>query len=205
MLSFSSEAKTVVCKRASGYEAGILARHFNAETIGIDLCEEFSFDRVGSAPAKLMRMDAQSLDFADEQFDLVFSFHALEHMQNPETALKQMARVLRPGGIFCIGTPNKSRLVGYVGSATTFGEKIRSNWHDWRMRFAGRWDNTKGAHAGFTTNELLGLCRAAFGEANDISGDYYKTLYRRTTVRKLVVSPLRHIVLPCVYVCGVRT
>jgi len=188
----------------SGHEAGILARKFGAETIGIDLGEEFLFDHIGSYPAKLMQMDAQSLDFADGQFDLVFSFHALEHITDPELALKQMSRVLRPGGFFCIGTPNKSRLIGYVGSATTLGNKIRWNWNDWRMRLAGRWDNAKGAHAGFTAKELLGLCHAVFGEAHDISGDYYKTLYRLPAVRKLIVSPLRTLFLPCVYVVGVR-
>ena len=189
----------------SGHEAGIIARKFGADTIGIDLEEEFSFDHAGSAPAKLMQMDAQSLDFADEQFDLVFSFHALEHITNPETALKQMARVLRPGGLFCIGTPNKSRLIGYVGSATTLKKKILWNLNDWRMHLTGRWDNAAGAHAGFTSNELLRLCHTAFGEAHEISADYYETLSRRPIVRKLIVSPFRHIIFPCVYVIGVRT
>jgi len=189
----------------TGREAGIFARRFNADTIGIDIEKAFAFDHVGSAPAKLMNMDAQSLDFVDEQFDIVFSFHALEHIPNPKIALKEMSRVLRPGGIFCIGTPNKSRLIGYVNLGKTMGGIIRSNWNDWRMRLAGKWDNALGAHAGFTANELLNLCQEAFGEAQEISGEYYKSLYPRPIVRKLVVSQFRHSIYPCVYVIGHRT
>ncbi|HEY2066510.1 MAG TPA: class I SAM-dependent methyltransferase [Gemmatimonadaceae bacterium] len=43
-------------------------------------------------------MDAVQLLYDDEQFDHVFSFHAIEHIADAEGALREMHRVLVPGG-----------------------------------------------------------------------------------------------------------
>lgn len=43
-------------------------------------------------------MDAVNLRFADEEFDLVYSFHAIEHIVDAPAALSEMHRVLAPGG-----------------------------------------------------------------------------------------------------------
>ncbi len=47
--------------------------------------------------------DAHSLPFADSFFDCVFSYAVLEHLHNPYLAVKEIARVLTPGGWY-IGT-----------------------------------------------------------------------------------------------------
>jgi ubiquinone/menaquinone biosynthesis C-methylase UbiE len=186
----------------AGHEAGVLAREFESNAIGIDMGDEFAFDNHGSAPAKLMIMDARELQFPDGTFDLVYSFHALEHIPGPERALKEMARVLRSGGMYLIGTPNKKRLVGYVGSATTTRNKILWNLKDFAKRVKGQWSNEDGAHAGFTQHELMELCRAAFG-GNPISvaDTYYEKIYGRLAsgIRGAHLSSL---VYPCVYVLG---
>jgi ubiquinone/menaquinone biosynthesis C-methylase UbiE len=47
---------------------------------------------------QLSVMDAVELRFEDEQFDHVYSFHAIEHIVNAQGALDEMRRVLVPGG-----------------------------------------------------------------------------------------------------------
>ena len=47
--------------------------------------------------ADLRQADARRLPFPDASFDLVVTAHMLEHLDEPEVALQEMARVLRPG------------------------------------------------------------------------------------------------------------
>ena len=49
---------------------------------------------------------------ADASIDLIVSDFMLEHIDNPEAFFADVARVLKPGGIFCARTPNR---IGYVG------------------------------------------------------------------------------------------
>jgi SAM-dependent methyltransferase len=44
--------------------------------------------------------DGETLPFSDRQFDLVYSYQVLEHVRRPETVLREIARVLRPDGLF---------------------------------------------------------------------------------------------------------
>src|SRR5262245_45044549 len=47
---------------------------------------------------KLEVMDAEHLSFPDGSFDVVVANHVISTVPNPETALDECARVLRPGG-----------------------------------------------------------------------------------------------------------
>ncbi len=51
--------------------------------------------------------DASAMSFADEGFDLVVSSEVIEHTPEPWCAVAEMARVLRPGGVLVLTTPNK--------------------------------------------------------------------------------------------------
>jgi SAM-dependent methyltransferase len=50
----------------------------------------------------LLWQDASQLPFSDNVFDAVTCLEALEFMPNPQQVLQEMARVLRPGGVFLI-------------------------------------------------------------------------------------------------------
>jgi ubiquinone/menaquinone biosynthesis C-methylase UbiE len=50
----------------------------------------------------LVRRDAQDLPFPDHTFDAVSCLEALEFMPSPRRVLGEMARVLRPGGVFLV-------------------------------------------------------------------------------------------------------
>ena len=51
--------------------------------------------------------DAGEIPYSDSTFDIVFSDNVLEHLDNPLNVFKEVARVLRPGGVFMFKTPNK--------------------------------------------------------------------------------------------------
>ena len=50
--------------------------------------------------------DAHMLPFRDSVFSLVVASHVLEHLDDPERALREIYRVLKPGGIAHVRVPN---------------------------------------------------------------------------------------------------
>lgn len=54
------------------------------------------------------------LPFADEDFDLVMAVEILEHLESPRAFLREIFRVLRPGGLAVLSTPNISSLPSRV-------------------------------------------------------------------------------------------
>ena len=81
-----------------GYWAG-RARRRGAQAVALDL-DHAKLTRGSqlSAPPALVRSDALQLPFADASFDRVMSICAIEHFDDGEQALDEMARVLAPGG-----------------------------------------------------------------------------------------------------------
>jgi ubiquinone/menaquinone biosynthesis C-methylase UbiE len=54
----------------------------------------------------LIRGRGEHLPFADRSFDLVVCLWVLEHVESPQAVLREVHRVLRPGGHFVFLTPN---------------------------------------------------------------------------------------------------
>jgi 2-polyprenyl-3-methyl-5-hydroxy-6-metoxy-1,4-benzoquinol methylase len=51
--------------------------------------------------------DAQALDLPDAAFDKVLLTEVIEHVPEPERAIAEAARVLRPGGVLVVSTPSR--------------------------------------------------------------------------------------------------
>jgi ubiquinone/menaquinone biosynthesis C-methylase UbiE len=189
----------------SGLEAAILAQQLDAEASGIDLKKEF--DPAAAKIATLQTGDATALTFADETFDLIFSYHALEHIENPVKALQEMRRVMKPGATFWIGTPNRSRTIGYIGGKnTSFTEKVRWNILDWKQRLKGEFRNELGAHAGFTSSELNDLLSGVFSKVDERTTEYFLSIYenKKAIIKGIEASGLSRFIYPSVYFSGVR-
>jgi ubiquinone/menaquinone biosynthesis C-methylase UbiE len=45
--------------------------------------------------------------FADNSFDRIFSFQVIEHIENDHLFLSEISRILKPGGVALITTPNR--------------------------------------------------------------------------------------------------
>jgi ubiquinone/menaquinone biosynthesis C-methylase UbiE len=54
----------------------------------------------------VIRGRGEQLPFGNESFDLIVCIWVLEHLRSPETVLREVRRVLRPGGHFVFLTPN---------------------------------------------------------------------------------------------------
>lgn len=74
---------------------------------------DITWDQLRRARAKLdvplVRGDAESLPFRDEAFDAVLSSGSIEYWPAPVDALREMHRVLRPGGFALVGGPTRPR------------------------------------------------------------------------------------------------
>ncbi|MBK8437488.1 MAG: methyltransferase domain-containing protein [Austwickia sp.] len=46
--------------------------------------------------------DLYALDLPDDSFDIVFAHQVLQHLTDPVAALREMARVIRPGGLIAV-------------------------------------------------------------------------------------------------------
>jgi SAM-dependent methyltransferase len=74
-----------------------------ADYTGIDLTEaavELARKRfeIFSLPGKFQTADAEDLEFENESFDLVYSHGVLHHTPDTQGAVREIHRVLRPGG-----------------------------------------------------------------------------------------------------------
>lgn len=59
----------------------------------------------------VQRGDISTVHFLDNYFDTVILWHTLEHLPSPTAALKEIHRILKPGGTLFIYSPNAS---GYL-------------------------------------------------------------------------------------------
>ena len=58
--------------------------------------------------------DAAAVPFRDGQFDALFAGEIIEHVPDVRQTLREWWRVLRPGGVAIITTPNRERLVAFA-------------------------------------------------------------------------------------------
>jgi SAM-dependent methyltransferase len=133
------------------------------ETVGVDLDAE---SLAGQARETVLA-DMRDLPFEDDSVDSVIASHSIEHVSDPERALAEAARVLKPTGLAAFVTPNR----------LTFGrpDEIIDPYH----------------YVEFDPDELRHLCGQSFGEV-DMRGlfasDRYMELFReeRATLDRLL-------------------
>lgn len=79
-----------------------------------------------------IKCDLAEIPCEDETFDLVFSRYVLEHVADPDGFLKEMARIIKPGGSLLFLTPNKWHYVSLGARLTPNG------FHGWYNKLRGR-------------------------------------------------------------------
>lgn len=67
----------------------------------------------GVQDANIVHANSEYLPFADRSFDLVTCSEVIEHVRNPERALSEMQRVLKPTGQVLVSTPSMTAEKGW--------------------------------------------------------------------------------------------
>lgn len=63
--------------------------------------------RVAGDPLQLVQADIRRVPFAEASFDFVYTMGTIEHIEEYRLAVREIARVLKPGGRAIIGVPHK--------------------------------------------------------------------------------------------------
>ena len=116
----SGRGDVLVAARAAGWEA-----------TGIDLSPSFADYAERRSGARVMREPIDRCGFADESFDAVILAAVLEHLYDPDATVREVARVLRPGGAFFVDVPNEAGLYFRLGNLY---QKLRGR--DWVVNVA---------------------------------------------------------------------
>jgi SAM-dependent methyltransferase len=103
------------------------------EVFGCDLSESaLAIARAAPEGVDFRQATAEGLPFGDGEIDFVWIFDVLEHVDNPERVLREVVRVLKPGGAFHIVLPLEGQprtLYRLVGCGTRWTAKVRHGGH----------------------------------------------------------------------------
>ena len=204
-------SRVLVAGCGLGHEAKYIYDTLDVELVGVDVAVEWDSElsSVDDGRFRLLEGSVQQLPFPDDSFDLVFYHHVIEHVPDPAASLVELARVLRPGGLIYVGTPNRHRAVGYVGSFdSSLRDKLRWNAADWKARLRGQFRNELGAHAGFAETELRRMLERNFTGVEFLTAGYLAFKYgSRLPAGVLAVlgrRPVREVAAPSVYAVARR-
>lgn len=117
--------------------------HCKTDCTGIDISQGMldearrDLEKSGITSIKLEINDVTQLSYADATFDKAFASEVMEHIPEWETGVKNMARVLKPGGTLVLTTPNKWSWYGFdrlILFKYVLRKKEKHPWDVWKSR-----------------------------------------------------------------------
>jgi len=116
----------------SGYGLELISKEFQpAELVAFDILPELvERTRQRRLPVKLFVGNATDIKQPSEKFDAVFIFTVIHHVEDWNHALKEVNRVLKPGGILLVNELNRKSLDRI--------ERFLKVWHPKKSRFDWR-------------------------------------------------------------------
>jgi 2-polyprenyl-3-methyl-5-hydroxy-6-metoxy-1,4-benzoquinol methylase len=96
---------------ATGYGSRMLSEGGALEVVGVDVDEAVLKVASHSAPdnVRFEVADIGRLPFDSGSFERVVCFETIEHVEDPDAALDELKRVLAPGGLLILSSPNPDR------------------------------------------------------------------------------------------------
>jgi 2-polyprenyl-6-hydroxyphenyl methylase/3-demethylubiquinone-9 3-methyltransferase len=141
-------------------DAGCGTGHFSrraakrgAEVVSLDVGPALLAKVAGKCSSHPVIGDVLSLAFADRSFDFVLSTEVIEHTVDPEAAVRELVRVLKPGGTLVLTVPNR---FWHFSVSLANALKIRpyegyENWMGWSRLRERLWKE------GLTVKEMRGF------------------------------------------------
>lgn len=108
-LEFCKGKKVLDAACGEGYGTAILSE-VAAHVTGVDIDREtieFAGRKYQKENIAFTMSDVCTLPFSDRSFDVVVSFETLEHVDDHQRLLNEFRRVLAPGGLLFVSTPDK--------------------------------------------------------------------------------------------------
>lgn len=99
----------------TGFGSAMLAEHARS-VVGVDVAPDavqFSTDRYGDSAGdnltfrQIGPLPDTRMPFDDASFDVVICFQVIEHIHGVDSFLREIARVIRPGGVLVMATPDR--------------------------------------------------------------------------------------------------
>ena len=113
----------------SGYAMQMASKDLNCDCTGVD--PDPGAHGVGRylksliIDEKIVKGFAEKLPLEDNSFDVVFSSHVLEHVNDEQKSLREMKRVLKDDGLLIIGMPTASMALINLVSTILFTTHIK--------------------------------------------------------------------------------
>jgi len=104
-----------------------------ARFVGIDISAGM-LDKARHHHERLVRGDSVRLPFADESFDTVFARSLLHHLPDPEAGVREMLRVLKPGGEMIVLDTHKTIISDLPRRIANRGEHFDEDHKNFRAR-----------------------------------------------------------------------
>jgi ubiquinone/menaquinone biosynthesis C-methylase UbiE len=101
----------------TGNNTILFAESSQTQVVGLDISFgmlEKAYEKTTHVP--LVQSPADTLPFSDESFQLVFMTEVIHHLPDPPSSIKDIFRVLEPGGSMCIVTQSHNQIDGRMTS-----------------------------------------------------------------------------------------
>ena len=106
------------------------------EAHGVDVSEP-NIERASEFSSRCRMYDGRRLPFPDDHFASVGALNVLEHVEEPEQFIPEMARVVEPGGHVVLSSPNFFRVFGFRDYHPRM-RGVGNKWRNWKRLMAKR-------------------------------------------------------------------
>lgn len=124
-----TKGKVIDIGCGDGYGSHMLKRN-GFDVVGVDISEEMikhANERKIDDSITFNQADVQNLPFSDEMFDAALVVNVVEWTEHPLDVLQELKRVIKPGGMICIGILGPTAGPRAHSYRRLYGEKVICN------------------------------------------------------------------------------